>query len=73
MKIHHHSTCHRLLRFYNRIGRDVVSYSAAENLDECPPNDAMETTRSHGQWSISHRSQVAETTTSYANSVDAED
>ncbi|AES78473.2 hypothetical protein MTR_7g032100 [Medicago truncatula] len=57
-------------RFYNRIGRDMVSYSAAENLDEGAPDDAMETTSSHGQWSISHG---FETTTSYANSVDAED
>ncbi|AES78460.2 hypothetical protein MTR_7g031960 [Medicago truncatula] len=38
-------------RFYNRIGRDMVSYSAAKNLDEGPPDDVMETTSSHGQWS----------------------
>nr|ABN05993.1 hypothetical protein MtrDRAFT_AC149208g32v2 [Medicago truncatula] len=60
-------------RFYNRIGRDMVSYSAAKNLDEGPPDDVMETTSSHGQWSIFHGSQVAEMTTSYANSVDAKD
>jgi len=60
-------------RFYNWIGRDMVSYTPVENLDEGPPNDIMATTRSHGQWSISHGSQVAETTTSYANSVVAKD
>lgn len=60
-------------RFYNRIGRDMVSYSPTENLDEGPPDDTMATTRCHGQWSIDHESQVAETATSYANSVEAED
>lgn len=60
-------------RFYNRIGRDMVSYSPTENLDEEPPDDTMATTRSHGQWSIDHGSQVAETATSYANSVEGED
>jgi hypothetical protein len=60
-------------RFYNRLGRDMVSYSPSENLNEGPPDDAMTMTRSHGEWSIDHGSQVAETTTSYANSVEAED
>lgn len=60
-------------RFYNRIGRDMVSYSPTENLDEGPPDDTMATTRSHSQWSIDHGSQVTETATSYANSVEAED
>lgn len=60
-------------RFYNRIGRDMVSYSPTENLDEGPPDDTMATTRCHDQWSIDHESQVAETATSYANSVEAED
>ncbi|CAJ2659403.1 unnamed protein product [Trifolium pratense] len=60
-------------RFYNRLGRDMVSYSPSENLNEGPPDDAMSMTRSHGEWSIDHGSQVAETTTSYANSVEAED
>jgi hypothetical protein len=60
-------------RFYNRLGRDMVSYSPSENLNEVPPDDAMTMTRSHGEWSIDHGSQAAETTTSYANSVEAED
>jgi hypothetical protein len=60
-------------RFYNRLGRDMVSYSPSENLNEGPPDDAMTMTRSHGEWSIDHGSQVAETTTSFANSVEAED
>ncbi|KAK2423088.1 E3 ubiquitin-protein ligase DA2L [Trifolium repens] len=60
-------------RFYNRLGRDMVSYSPSENLNEGPPDDAMTMTRSHGEWSIDHGSQAAETTTSYANSVEAED
>ncbi|CAL5187229.1 unnamed protein product [Lathyrus oleraceus] len=60
-------------RFYNRLGRDMVSYSPTENLTEVPPDDAMAMARSHGQWSIDHGSQVAETATSYTNSVEVED
>ncbi|RHN45080.1 hypothetical protein MtrunA17_Chr7g0226391 [Medicago truncatula] len=42
-------------------------------MDEGPPDDTLAKTRSHGQWSIDHGSRVAETATSYANSVEAED
>ncbi|XP_061355560.1 E3 ubiquitin-protein ligase DA2L-like [Gastrolobium bilobum] len=60
-------------RFYNRLGRDMVSYPPTDNLNEVPPDDAVAMTRSHGEWDIDHGPQVDETETSYANPVAAED
>lgn len=59
-------------RFYNRLGRDMVSYPPTENLNEVPLDDAMVMTRNHGEWNTDHGPQVAETSTGYANSVAAE-
>lgn len=60
-------------RFYNRLGRDMVSYSSAENLNEGAPDDDVAMTQSHGEWSIDHGPHVTETATSYATSVEVED
>ncbi|KAK7304001.1 hypothetical protein RJT34_14971 [Clitoria ternatea] len=61
-------------RFYNRLGRDMVSYPPQDNLNEVvPSDDAVTMTRSHGEWDIDHGAPVTETATSYANSVAAED
>lgn len=59
-------------RFHNRLGRDMISYPPTENLDEVPQDDALAMTRSHNEWSIDHGPHVAETTTSYTNSVAAD-
>ncbi|MED6187524.1 hypothetical protein PIB30_077255 [Stylosanthes scabra] len=59
-------------RYYNRIGRDMVSYTPTDNLNEAPPNDTV-MTRGHGEWDIVHGQQVAQTSTSYASSAVAED
>lgn len=60
-------------RFYNRLGRDVVSYPPTDNHNDVPPDDDGAMTRGHSEWDIDHGPQVVETATSYANSVAAED
>ncbi|KAL2331181.1 hypothetical protein Fmac_018762 [Flemingia macrophylla] len=60
-------------RFYNRLGRDMISYPPIDNLNEDPPDDALAMTRSHGEWDAVHGTQMTETATSYTNSVAAED
>ncbi|KAL1299871.1 hypothetical protein HN51_044423 [Arachis hypogaea] len=59
-------------RYYNRIGRDMVSYTPTDNLNEVPTNDTV-MTRGHGEWDIVHGQEVAQTSTSYASSAAAED
>ncbi|OIW19905.1 hypothetical protein TanjilG_28776 [Lupinus angustifolius] len=60
-------------RYYNRLGRDMVSYPHTENLNEVPPDDSVAMASGHSEWKIDHGPQVAETGTSYASSVAAED
>ncbi|XP_020204196.1 E3 ubiquitin-protein ligase DA2L [Cajanus cajan] len=60
-------------RFYNRLGRDMISYPPTDNLNEEPPDDAVAITRSHGEWDTDHGTHLTETATGYTNSVAAED
>ncbi|CAL0310719.1 unnamed protein product [Lupinus luteus] len=60
-------------RYYNRLGRDKVSYPHTENLNEVPPDDSVAMASGHSEWNIDHGPQVAETGTSYASSVAAAD
>lgn len=64
---------HGSRRFYNRLGRDMVSYQPTGNLNDMPPADIVAMTQGHGEWHIDHGPQVAETATSYASSVAAAD
>lgn len=56
-------------RFYSQLGRESGSYPHADNSNEVLPNNPSAMTRDHGEWSINHEPQVAETASSYAHNV----
>ncbi|CAJ1957874.1 unnamed protein product [Sphenostylis stenocarpa] len=60
-------------RFYNRLGREMASYTPADNLNEEPPDDTVAMTRCDSEWDTDHGTQMTEPATSYTNSVAADD
>lgn len=59
-------------RFYNRLGREPVSYPPTDDISEVPLGGALAMNRSNGEWDMDHRPQVAESASSYTSSVAAD-
>ncbi|KAF7822540.1 E3 ubiquitin-protein ligase DA2L [Senna tora] len=60
-------------RFYNRLGRDSVSYLPSHNIQEVSPNETLIMNPGNGEWGMDQVPQEPEVVTSYNNSIAAED